>query len=181
MRKLFIIAGLAALAAAAPPAFAFDSVEIGEGSAWSCDGPCRLAAVRASSTVAAGTVALVAVDSWEVYTNATETVTDTTVLWQRVITNATETVTNTYPGQVVYTPPPAWKIASEGWITNTSTRTVTRAVKTGATLATTNALASFTCSAGSGYAGPTNIYIGAGEKVSWSGTAKGRVTLILER
>ena len=44
------------------------------------------------------------------------------------LTNQTETVTNTYSGQVVYTPPPPWKLASEGWVTNTTTTTTTRLI-----------------------------------------------------
>ena len=113
--------------------------------------------------------------------NATETVTTTEVLWQRILTNDTSSVTNTYAGQVVYTPPPPWLLASEGWITNTTSRTVSRLVKTGETLALTNSLASITCSSGLGSAIPTNAWLLSGERVVTSGTAKGKVFLVLER
>lgn len=90
-------------------------------------------------------------------------------------------MTNTYAGQVVYTPPPPWLLASEGWITNTTSRTVSRQVKTGETLALTNSLASITCSGGLGSANPTNAWLVSGERVVTSGTAKGKVFLVLEK
>ena len=135
------------------------------------------------STAASGAFTLKGFESWPVSTNVTETVTDTAVVWRRVLTNLTETVTNDYPGQVVYTPPPTWRLASEGWVTNTTTRTVTRTVPTGETLMLTNTIGSVTCSGGLGYAAPSGAgaYIAPGEKVGWSGTAKGRVWLFIER
>ena len=160
---------------------AWETVELSPGGEWTCDAPCRLAAVRAASSVAAGTVALNGVYSLDVTSNVTETVTSTEVLWQRVLTNGTTSVTNTYSGQVVYTPPPNWLLASEGWITNTTSTTVTRLVKTGETLFLTNSLASFSCSGGKGSANPTNAWLVAGERVVTSGTAKGRVMLFIER
>ena len=72
-------------------------------------------------------------------------------------------------------------LASEGWITNTTSRTVSRPVKTGETLALTNSLASITCSGGLGSANPTNAWLVSGERVVTSGTAKGKVFLVLER
>ena len=160
---------------------AVETVEIAPGGEWTVDAPCRLAAVRAASSVAAGTVTLQGVTALEVTSNVTETVTATDILWQRVLTNLTETVTNTYPGQVVYTPAPPWRLASEGWVTNTTSATVTRLVKTGETLSLTNSLASLTCSGGLGAASPTNAWLVAGERVVTSGTAKGKVFLVLER
>lgn len=176
MRKLIAIAILASGAALA----ALETVELGPGAEWEAPG-CRLAAVRVYSSVAAGTAALSAVSSLAVYTNATETVTETEVLWRRVLTNDTAAVTNTYPGQVSYTPPPPWLLASEGWVTNTTTRTVARRLPSGETLAFTNALASVACSGGKGFAAPTNAWIAAGERVSWTGTANGRAVLFLEK
>ena len=160
---------------------AWETVELSPGGEWTVDAPCRLAAVRAASSVAAGTVALSGVYSLDVTSNATETVTATEVLWQRILTNDTASVTNTYSGQVVYTPPPPWLLASEGWITNTTSRTVSRQVKTGETLSLTNSLASFSCSGGLGAANPTNAWLLSGERVVTSGTAKGKVFLVLER
>ena len=178
MKKLFAITcSLFAIAATA----AIETVELSPGGEWTVDTPCRLAAVRAASSVAAGTVALSGVYSLDVTSNATETVTTTEVLWQRILTNDTASVTNTYAGQVVYTPPPPWLLASEGWITNTTSTTVTRLVKTGETLSLTNSLASVTCSGGLGAANPTNAWLLSGERVVTSGTAKGKVFLVLER
>ena len=161
---------------------AVETVEISAGGSWESPG-CRALAVRAVSSVASGTANVVGVFAYDVTSNATETVTDTQVLWRRVLTNSTAAVTNTYSGQVVYTPPPPWLLASEGWVTNTSTRTVTRLVKTGETLMLTNTIGSVTCSGGLGYAAPSGAgaYIAPGEKVGWSGTAKGRVWLWIEK
>ena len=177
MKKLFAITcSLFAIAATA----AIETVELASGAEWEAPA-CRLAAVRAESSVAAGTVALSAVSALEVYTNATETVTSTEVLWRRVLTNQTETVTNTYSGQVVYTPPPPWKLASEGWVTNTTTTTTTRLIDTGETVLVGGSLASFSCSAGIGAATPSNVYLAPGERITASGTAKGRILLFIER
>ena len=179
--KKFLLALVVALAYASLFA-ALDIVELGPGGAWESPG-CRAVAVRAVSSVASGTAIVVGVTAYDVTSNVTETVTDTQVRWQRVLTNSTSTVTNTYSGQVVYTPPPPWLLASEGWVTNTSTRTVTRLVKTGETLMLTNTIGSVTCSGGLGYAAPSGAgaYIAPGEKVGWSGTAKGRVWLLIEK
>jgi len=178
MKKLLSLIALSISCAAFA---AWETVELSPGGEWTVDAPCRLAAVRAASSVAAGTVALSGVYSLDVTSNATETVTTTEVLWQRILTNDTASVTNTYAGQVVYTPPPPWLLASEGWITNTTSTTVTRLVKTGETLSLTNSLASFSCSGGLGAANPTNAWLLSGERVVSSGTAKGKVFLVLER
>ena len=175
-RILLLCCLLASIAASA----AIETVELPAGAEWEAPA-CRLAAVRAESSVAAGTVALAGVSALEVFTNATQTVTSTEVLWRRVLTNDTQSVTNDYSGQVAYTPPPPWLVASQGWVTNTSSRTVSRRVPTGETLLFTNALASVTCSGGKGFAAPTNAWIRAGDKLRWTGTASGRVTLFLER
>ena len=178
MKKLLSVIALSLSCAAFA---AWETVELSPGGEWTVDAPCRLAAVRAASSVAAGTVALSGVYSLDVTSNATETVTSTEVLWQRVLTNGTTSVTNTYSGQVVYTPPPNWLLASEGWITNTASTTVTRLVKTGETMSLTNSLASFSCSGGLGAANPTNAWLLSGERVVTTGTAKGKLFLVLER
>ena len=178
MKKILSVIALSLSCAAFA---AWETVELSPGGEWTVDAPCRLAAVRAASSVAAGTVALSGVYSLDVTSNATETVTSTEVLWQRVLTNDTTSVTNTYSGQVVYTPPPNWLLASEGWVTNTTSTTVTRLVKTGETLSLTNSLASFSCSGGLGASNPTNAWLLSGERVVTSGTAKGKLFLVLER
>lgn len=178
MKKLLSIIALSISCAAFA---AWETVELSPGGEWTVDAPCRLAAVRAASSVAAGTVALSGVYLLDVTSNTTETVTTTEVLWQRILTNDTASVTNTYAGQVVYTPPPPWLLASEGWITNTTSTTVTRLVKTGETLSLTNSIASFSCSGGLGAANPTNAWLLSGERIVTSGTAKGRVWLFIEK
>lgn len=179
MKKLLSVIVLSISCAASA---AWETVELAPGGTWESPG-CRALAVRAVSSVANGTANVAGVFAYAVMSNVTETVTDTEVLWRRVLTNSTAAVTNTYSGQVVYTPPPPWKLASEGWVTNTSTRTVTRTVPTGETLMLTNTIGSVTCSGGLGYAAPSGAgaYIAPGEKVGWSGTAKGRVWLFIER
>lgn len=178
MRRTLLLLSLLALSGAAPAAL--ETVELAPGAEWEAPG-CRLAAVRAVSSVASGTAALIGVSALDVYTNATETVTESAVLWRRVLTNDTATVTNDYSGQVVYTPPPPWLLASEGWVTNTSTRTVTRRVPAGETLLITNALASVTCTNGAAFAAPANAWVAPGERLRWTGTADGRLVLFLER
>ena len=177
-RNLLLAAALIALSI--PARAGVETAELGPGAEWEAPAG-RLAAVRVVSSVASGTAALVGVTALDVFTNATETVTESAVRWRRVLTNDTVAVTNDYAGQVVYTPPPPWILASEGWVTNTTTRTVTRRVPTGQTLLLTNALASVTCSGGLGFAAPTNAWITAGERLIWTGTANGRLVLFLER
>ncbi len=175
-KSIAFVAAIFAFAAFA----AVETVEISAGGSWESPG-CRALAVRAVSSVADGTANVVGVFAYAVTSNETTTVTDTEVLWRRVLTNDTQSVTNDYSGQVVYTPPPPWLLASEGWVTNTATRAVTRRLPTGQTLLFTNALASVTCSGGKGLAAPTNAWIRAGDTLRWTGTANGRVTLFLER
>jgi len=160
---------------------AVETVEFAAGGTWTCDTPGRLAAVRAFSTVASGEVTLVGTNSVPVISNETVTVTSDEVLWRRILTNQTETVTNTYPGQVVYTPPPPWLLVSQGWITNTTTRTVTRTIDTGDRILVGGSIASFSCSAGIGTNAPSNVYLAPGERITASGTAKGRILLFIER
>ncbi len=175
------IATIIALALSCAAFAALETVEIAPGGTWTCDAPGKLAEVRAFSTVASGTVALVGTNAVAVISNETVTVTNEEVLWRRVLTNQTETVTNTYSGQVVYTPPPPWKLASEGWVTNTTTTTTTRLIDTGETVLVGGSLASFSCSAGIGAATPSNVYLAPGERITASGTAKGRILLFIER
>ena len=130
---------------------AVETVELSAGGTWESPG-CRALAVRAVSSVASGTANVAGVFAYAVTSNETKTVTDTEVLWRRVLTN-------------------------------TTTRTVSRTVPTGETLYLTNTIGSVTCSGGLGYAAPSGAgaYIAPGEKVGWSGTAKGRVWLFIER
>ena len=52
---------------------------------------------------------------------------------------------------------------------------------TGETVLVGGSLASFSCSAGIGAATPSNVYLAPGERITASGTAKGRILLFIER
>ena len=180
MKKLIALIALCASAAAFA---AVETVEIADGGTWTASAG-RLAAVRVVSTAASGAFALEGVEGWAVSTNVTETVTTETPVWRRVMTNLTETVTNTYSGQVVYTPPPPWKVKEEGWFTNTVTTTVTRRMKNGETIWHTNSLVSATCSGGVYTNAPSGVWLSDGEAVTFSFStagAFGRALLIIER
>ena len=176
MKKLIALIALCASAAAFA---AVETVEITDGGTWTASAG-RLASVRVLSTAASGAFTLKGVESWDVSSNVTTTVTAETPVWRRVLTNETQAVTNDYPGQVVFTPPPPWKIAGEGWITTT----VTRRMKTGATLAATNTLVSATCSGGAYTNAPSGVWLSDGEAVTFSFStagAFGRALLVIER
>ena len=180
MKKLIALIALCASAAAFA---AVETVEIADGGTWTASAG-RLAAVRVVSTAASGAFTLKGVESWDVSSNVTTTVTTATPVWRRVLTNATQTVTNDYSGQVVYTPPPPWKLASEGWATNTVTATRTARIRTGATLAATNAILSATCSGGAYTNAPASVWLSDGEDVTFSFStagAFGRALLVIER
>ena len=177
------IATIIALALSMAAFAAVETVELLDGGTGTASAG-RLASVRVLSTAASGAFTLKGVESWDVSSNVTTTVTAETPVWRRVLTNETQSVTNDYPGQVVFTPPPPWKIAGEGWITNTVTTTVTRRMKTGATLAATNTLVSATCSDGAYTNAPSGVWLSDGEAVTFSFStagAFGRALLVIER
>ena len=180
MKKLLAFIALCASAAAFAAA---ETVEIADGGTWTASAG-RLAAVRVVSTAASGAFTLKGVESWDVSSNVTTTVTTEVPVWRRVLTNETQSVTNDYSGQVVYTPPPPWKLADEGWITNTVTTTVTRRMNTGRTILATNTLVSATCSGGAYTNAPSGVWLSDGEAVTFSFStagASGRALLIIER
>lgn len=180
MKKLLALIALCASAAAFA---AVETVEIVDGGTWTASAG-RLAAVRVVSTAASGAFTLQGVESWDVSSNVTTTVTTENPMWRRVLTNATQTVTNDYSGQVVYTPPPPWKLASEGWVTNTVTTTVTRRMSTGAAILATNSLAAASCSSGVYTNAPSGVWLSDGEAVTFkfsTAGASGRALLIIER
>jgi len=181
MKKLFAIT--CSLFAALALCASVETVEITDGGTWTASAG-RLAAVRVVSTAASGAFTLKGVESWDVSSNVTTTVTTDIPVWRRVLTNETQTVTNDYSGQVVYTPPPPWKLASEGWATNTVTTTRTARIRTGATLAATNSILSATCSGGAYTNAPSGVWLSDGEAVTFSFStagASGRALLIIER
>jgi len=177
------IATIIALALSMAAFAAVETVELVDGGTWTASGG-RLAAVRVVSTAASGAFTLKGVESWDVSSNVTTTVTTDVPVWRRVLTNETQSVTNDYSGQVVYTPPPPWKLASEGWATNTVTTTRTARIRTGATLAATNSLVSASCSGGSYTNAPSGVWLSDGEAVTFTFStagASGRALLIIER
>ena len=177
------IATIIALALSMAAFAAVETVELVDGGTWTASAG-RLAAVRVVSTAASGAFALEGVEGWAVSTNVTETVTTETPAWRRVMPNPTETVTTTHSGQVVYTPPPPWKVKEEGWFTNTVTTTVTRRMKNGETIWHTNSLVSATCSGGVYTNAPSGVWLSDGEAVTFSFStagAFGRALLVIER
>ena len=181
MRKVGIISFAAALLCGAAMA-GITVAELEDGSRWASPAGCRVAGARGVSSVADGTFVLSAVTTLEVTSNATETVTSSSVVWQRVQTNTVDgaSITNYYPGAVSYTPPPPWMLASEGWVTNTTSLTVMRRVRTGQTLSLTNAVGTVTCSGGAGAIEPDAAWLAPADEVVVSGTGRGRVFLFLE-
>ncbi len=177
------IATIIALALSMAAFAAVETVELLDGGTWTASGG-RVAAVRVVSTAASGAFTLNGIEGWRESTNVTETVTTETPVWRRVMTNLTETVTNTYSGQVVYTPPPPWRVKEEGWATNSVTTTVTRRMNTGRTILATNTLVSATCSGGAYTNAPSGVWLSDGETVTFSfstANAFGRALLIIER
>lgn len=174
---------LVALCLSAAAFAATETVEILDGGSYTATAG-RIASVRVLSTAASGAFTLNGIESWDVSSNVTTSATVQVPVWRRVITNGTASVTNDYPDVVAFAPPPPWLLASEGWATNTVTSTRTRRVRTGETLAATNALASGTCSAGSYTNAPTGVWLSDGETVTFSFStagASGRALLVIER
>ena len=77
----------------------------------------------------------------------------------------------------------AYAVTSNVTETVTDTEVRWQRVLTNSTASVTNTIGSVTCSGGLGYAAPSGAgaYIAPGEKVGWSGTAKGRVWLFIEK
>ena len=177
------ITTLIALCLSAAAFAATETVEILDGGSYAATAG-RIASVRVLSTAAAGAFTLNGIESWDVSTNVTTSATVQVPVWRRVITNGSESVTNDYPDVVAFAPPPPWILASEGWATNTVTQTRTRRIRTGETLAATNAIASGTCSAGSYTNAPDGVWLSDGETVTFSFStagASGRALLVIER
>ncbi|MBR2837414.1 MAG: hypothetical protein IKE55_01380 [Kiritimatiellae bacterium] len=175
MKKLFTItcslfAATAALAAV---------IELVPGSAAIAPGG-KLAHIEAVSTVAAGTVSVVS--EVRIETNAVETVelapvTNTT--YRLVYKDGAATVTNVTDRPVDFT-----YIGTNyvSYATNTVVTTghVTNSVMKLA-LAATNTVDTLTCSSGIGAKSPSDKWLAPGAKVWFTGTAKGRVFLYIER
>jgi hypothetical protein len=173
--KKYIAAVLAAVCATAALA-AYDTVELADGGSYIPAAPARVAAVRALSTVAAGTVAVKSVSTLAVPTNTAVVTYATNYTYTAIWTNGTETVTNTTVHEQL---PLGSNVTS--YATNTIVTATTNWVPgTAATVAATNTLVSFTCSGGAGEAVPTNAFLLPGETVFFDGTASGRVLLVIE-
>ena len=140
----------------------------------------RAAHVEVASSVADGTVSLYRVTTLE--TNALDVAefSATNVTYSLVYSNGTDIVTNTVP--VDYSPfPPGMDYIS--YSTNAAVRTwaVTNAVRAVALVSTNQVGTTVTCSGGIGSLTPENAWIAPGDRLFWTGTAKGRVLLYLER
>lgn len=174
MRKLIAAILLAASAAAAFAAY--DVVSLTDGATYVPAAPARVAAVRALSTVAAGTVSVKCVSSLPVVTNEAVVAYATNFTYTAVWTNSTGAVTNTTAHEQLPLGP---NVTS--YVTNTIVTATTNWIPgTADTVSATNTLVSFTCSGGAGEAIPTNTFILPGESVFFDGTASGRVLLVIE-
>lgn len=157
---------------------AVEAVDIADGESVRMLAPGKVVAVRAASSVAAGTVAVKAAAEVPVFTNGVVTTYATNIAWRLVWTNGTSLVTNDYPRPYQYARPAT--TAFYGPVTNvTSTSRAAPLMKQ--ILHPTNTLSSITCSGGVGSDAPSGKWVLPGDVLLWDGTAKGRVTVILER
>lgn len=169
---------LASLIAALALSSSADTLELVSGSTRTVGGG-QLAHVEAISTVAAGTVSVLAESTY--YTNGVEVValppvTNTT--YTLVYRDGANTVTN------VTAQPVDFRYIGTNYVSYaTNTVVVTPAVTNQVSLlalAITNTVDSLTCVSGVGAKSPEDKWIAPGAKVWYTGTAKGRVWIYLK-
>lgn len=172
-----IAAILLAAFAALPFAYArYGIVELVDDGTFVPTSPARVAAVRAVSSVADGTVAVKSVSTLHVVTNAAVVTYATNYTYTAIWTNGTGAVTNTSAHELL---PLGSNVTS--YVTNAIVTATTNWAPTAtSTVSVTNALASFSCSGGIGSTNPASVYLIPGEPVFFDGTASGRVTLVIE-
>lgn len=173
-----IAAILIAALAAATFAFAeYGIVELTDGGTFVPASAARVAAVRAVSSVADGTVAVKSVATLHVVSNAAVVTYSTNYTYTAVWTNGTGAVTNTSSHELL---PLGSNVTS--YVTNTIVTASTNWVPTASSsVSVTNTIASFACSGGTGSTNPASVYLIPGEPVFFEGTASGRVTLVVEK
>ena len=169
---------LASLLAALALSSSADVLELVAGSTRTVGGG-QLAHVEAISTVAAGTVSVVAESTY--YTNGVEVVNlppITNVTYTLVYRDGATTVTN------VTTEPVDFRYIGTNYVSYaTNTVVVTPAITNDVqllALAITNTLDTLTCSSGVGAKSPEDKWIAPGAKVWFTGTAKGRVWIYVK-
>ena len=175
MNKLFTIA----FSLFAAVAFG-DVIGIPDGGTAAVRAGGRVARVEVLSSVAAGTATVKRIQTLE--TNATEITVQsfTNVTYMLVYSNGTETVTNvTLRDQSAY-------LSGLDYISYWTNRTVRTVAETNTVpalaLTATNAVGSqVTCSGGVGGATVSDAWVTAGDLLFFEGTAKGRVTVFIER
>ena len=172
--KTMLASLLAALAVSSSAAV----LELVPGSSRTVNGG-QLAHVEAISTVAAGTVSVVAESTY--YTNGVEVVAlppITNVTYTLIYKDGATTVTN------VTTEPVDFRYIGTNYVSYaTNTVVVTPAVTNDVqllALAITNTLDTLTCSDGIGAKSPADAWIAPGAKVWFTGTAKGRVWIYVK-
>lgn len=140
----------------------YDTLDVSDGPA-EVTAPAKVLGVRVVSRVASGTAQLKSVSTLATVTN------------REVVTVSTNF---TYRYNWTTNDPPVRSI-----VTNAVVKAVTNRVPTAtATLVVTNSLGgSITCSGGVGTTFPTNTFVMPGEPIHYTGTAKGRVLVIIER
>ena len=172
--KTMLASLLAALALAAPAAI----VELVPGSTKTVVGG-QLSHVEAISTVAAGTVSVVAESTY--YTNGVEVVAPppvTNTTYQLVYMDGSTVVTN------VTAEPVDFRYIGTNYVSYATNVVVTTDYVTNSVsllaIAVTNTVDSLTCSSGVGAKSPEDKWIAPGAKVWFTGTAKGRVWLYIK-
>lgn len=138
----------------------------------------RVAEVRVLSTVTDGTAALKGVSELWGEREEVRDVSTSNFLWTVAWSNGTEVVTNV-TAEAPYPLPEGLVSASSNWVVEARAET-NRAPC--AVLSVTNALSGqITCSGGYGSAAPEGKRAAPGDLLLYEGTARGRVTVILER
>lgn len=178
--KNLILAALAALPCVLPAYY--DALTLNPGGSETVSAPGRIVRVRALSTVAAGTVELKSVTRAATVSDAAVVAHATNFTYTVVATNyvsgALETTTNT----VAFDPYP---FGHANWIAFTTNRVVTATTNfvptASATRVATNALVSLVCAGGVGTNSPPDAWVLPGDRLFFTGTAAGPVSIVIER
>jgi hypothetical protein len=182
MKIIFSFLFALALATISGSAFAkIDAVSIYADAPYTAAFGGKLIGVQVLSSEASGTAVVKAEQKLITVSTVVDTTVATNFTYSLVYSNGTEIVTNTAP--VDYSPFPA-NMEYISYATNTVLNTlsvITNYVPTVA-MTVTNALTdTITCTGGVGSAALTNKFVAPGDKLHFTGTAAGRVLLLIDR
>jgi len=153
-----------------------DTIDVTSGAR--TESPAKVVGVRVLSSVASGTAQVKSVSTLPVIVNVDHVNATTNHTYTYVYTNGTQTVTNT----VDHLPLPLGPTVTSYVTNNVVTYHTNSIPTTTSTVVVTNLIGgAITCSGGVGIYSPTNTYLIPGEPIFYTGTAKGRVLLIVER